>query len=109
MKNRIQSPSEIKAFPERTICECVAAWWNGEIDKCKDDPFAPKGRTDTLYEVLPVIDSLAVLESMIVIEQVLDQKVPAKFIKAGGYDSADEMLKHLLPQLRTLHENKHIH
>jgi hypothetical protein len=106
MKPSTQSPVRIEVFPESRIRECITTWWNEEIDKRKKDPFAPKDKKHTLYEVLPVIDSLAILESMIIIEQILDQKIPAKVIKQGGYESEDEMITHLLPQLRKLHEKK---
>lgn len=106
MKTPTYSPAKTEVFPEGLIRERITAWWGDEIDKRKNDPFAPKNWKSTLYEVLPAIDSLAVLESMIIIEQVLDQKIPSRVIRPGGYNSSDEMLKHLLPQLRKLHEKK---
>ncbi len=107
MKTPTHSPAKIEVFPEGLIRERITAWWGEEVDKRKKDPFAPKNWKGTLYEVLPAIDSLAVLESMIIIEQVLDQKIPSRLIRPGGYNSSDDMLKHLLPQLSKLHENKH--
>lgn len=106
MSTPIQSPAKIEAFPESRIRESLTAWWNEEVEKRRSDPFAPKTTKGTLYEVLPSIDSLAVLESMIIIEQIIDQKVPARFIKPGGYDSSEDMLKHLIPQMRKLYETQ---
>ena len=103
MKMDVQSDGKIDVFPEQKIRNSIIEWWSKALEETKNDPFAEKPKANTLYDVLPAIDSLGILESFIIIEQILDVKVPAKFIKSGGYETCEEMLDHLMPQLRAWH------
>ena len=60
-------------------------------------------RKNTLHDVLPVIDSLEIVKFMLRIEEIIDMEIPPKVIRRGGYDSCDEMMRHLMPQLRELY------
>lgn len=92
-----------EAFPEAALRQNLTEWWNAETERLASDPFAPKEK-GTLYDVLPDIDSLAVVESLVIAEKLLNCNIPARIIKSGGYDSSDEMIDHLMPQLRKIHE-----
>jgi hypothetical protein len=102
MKSRQQLPG-IASFPESDIRKRFTSWWNAETERLKNDPFAPKEK-GTLYDVVPDIDSLSVVESLVIAEAILNCKVPAKIIRSGGYSSANEMIEHLMPELRKLYE-----
>lgn len=56
-----------------------------------------------MHAVLPDIDSLEIVKFTLRIEEIIDREVPPKFIQRGGYGSPDEMIRHLMPQLRALH------
>lgn len=92
------------AFPEALIRSELGRWAQQLSAKKADDPFAKKKPTGTLLDVIPAVDSLTVAETFTVLEKILNYKVPAKFIKKGGYDSIDQMTEHLIPQIRHLHE-----
>lgn len=92
------------AFPEALIRSELGKWAQQLSAKKADDPFAKKKPTGTLRDVVPVVDSLTVAETFTVLEKILKYKLPAKFIKKGGYDSIEQMTEHLLPQIRNLHE-----
>ncbi len=104
MNTQLQ-PARTAAFPETQIRAAISEWWRQQIKERADDPFAPAPPTGTLFEMLPAIDSLTLLEGLIVIERVLGWEVPAKCIKKGGYDSSDEMADDLVRKLRKLHSN----
>jgi acyl carrier protein len=89
-------------FPESAIRNQMTQFWNEKVAEQADNPFTAE-RKNTLYEVLPDIDSLEVVKFMLRIEETIDIEIPPKFIKRGGYDSCDEMIRHLMPQLRTLY------
>jgi hypothetical protein len=57
-------------------------------------------------DALPVVDSLAVAEALVVIEQYLPFEVHPTVIRPGGYDSFEDMTQDLLPKLQVL-MNKH--
>jgi hypothetical protein len=90
-------------YSEDDLAADLKVWWDDQMGNV-DDPFAdPRPRRqDTIFEVIPVIDSLGVVAALCTIEKYVNFKVPARIIKAGGYRSFEEMLAHLLPQVRTL-------
>jgi hypothetical protein len=95
----------IVEFPEREVEDSLKEWWKSEAIKIADDPFAPVPKTvGTLYELLPPLDSLTIVRSLLVVEKILDIEVPVGLVKTGGYQSREEMLKDLLPKLRRLFE-----
>ena len=105
MKTLPVIPSRVDVFPEQEIRSRITAWWDEKVDERQNDPFATD-KKNTLYQALPIIDSLEIVNFTLVIEGIIDQEIPAKFIRRGGYDSSEEMLKHLIPQLRKLYETK---
>jgi hypothetical protein len=56
----------------------------------------------TIFEVVPIVDSLGVVTALLTIEKHVKFVVPPRIIKAGGYGSFEEMLAHLLPRVRAL-------
>jgi hypothetical protein len=47
----------------------------------------------------PVIDSLVVVEILLELETQVPFDLPESLVRAGGYDSVDEVVQHLIPQV----------
>jgi hypothetical protein len=90
-------------YSEDDLAADLKVWWDDQVADV-DDPFAdPRPpREGTIFEVVPVVDSLGVVTALLTIEKHVNFEVPARIIKAGGYRSFEEMLAHLLPRIRSL-------
>jgi len=47
----------------------------------------------------PVIDSLVVVEVLLELETHVPFDLPESLVRAGGYDTIDEVVQHLIPQI----------
>ena len=90
-------------YSEDDLAADLKVWWDDQVADV-DDPFAdPRPpREGTIFEVVPVVDSLGVVTALLTIEKHVNFEVPARIIKAGGYRNFEEMLAHLLPRVRSL-------
>lgn len=91
-------------YSEDDLTADLRSWWDDQVADA-DDPFAdpqPPPRTGTIFEVLPVVDSLGVVTALITIEKHVQFELPPGIIKAGGYRSFEEMVGDLLPKVRAL-------
>jgi hypothetical protein len=89
------------SFPESKIRTALLDFWNEKTAEMEDDPFArEKPAKGTLYELVPELDSLTVVNSFLLVEKILEFNLPAKIVKAGGYTSPKQMLDDLLPKIR---------
>ena len=89
-------------IPEKEIRKAIEEWWAQLDAERANDPFKPLDQVGTLYEVLPIIDSLTVMDAILEIEKVVQFEIPVSCIKKGGYQSREEMISHLLKQIRKL-------
>jgi hypothetical protein len=48
----------------------------------------------------PAIDSLVVVEVLLELETQVPFDLPESLVRAGGYDSVDEVIQHLMPKLQ---------
>ena len=55
----------------------------------------------------PVIDSLVVVEVLLELETQVPFELPESLVQAGGYDSVDEVVQHLMPKLRKRSSEHH--
>jgi hypothetical protein len=55
----------------------------------------------------PVIDSLVVVEVLIELEGLVPFDLPESFVRAGGYDSVDEVVQHLMPKIQQKWSQQH--
>jgi hypothetical protein len=80
----------------------LEAWFEEEIASIDGTiaDGAPSGRGGSILSVRPAIDSKRVLDATIVTKEVLGIEVPPEIIKAGGYDSCDEMIADIVPKLQ---------
>ena len=60
----------------------------------------PDGDTDVWDRVAPIDSKLVVTELRPLVKERLGGLFPLRFVRKGGYDSVDEAVDHLLPQLR---------
>lgn len=86
---------------ETALLADLKAWWDEQVGK--DDPFAPpKSPPGTIMDVLPEVDSLAVVTALIVMEGHLPCEVPPSVIRPGGYHSFEDMTQDMMPKLHGL-------
>jgi acyl carrier protein len=98
------APAKPLSFPAGEIRRTMREFWKEKTDEEADNPYAPK-QEHTLHDALPDIDSLEIVKFMLRIEEIINIEIPPKFIQRGGYDSCDEMIRHLLPQIENLCSN----
>lgn len=91
-------------FPEQQVVAALEKWWAAESAARAADPF---GRKDTLFAVLPDVDSLSVVNALLVVEEEIGFKPPVTVIKRGGYRDCKEMIDHLVPAIRKSYEKNH--
>jgi hypothetical protein len=93
-------------FNEAAIRAELQSWWDSEVDS-SDDPFAnPKLPTGTIFDVVPVVDSLSVTTALVAIEKHIGFKMPPRVIQRGGYNSFDDMVNDLIPKVGFLFEKR---
>src|SRR5690348_9919206 len=86
----VQTKTQVARFPEEQINAALIQFWKREALDRADDPFAPVPKIAcTLYELLPALDSLTIVRSFLVIEQILEFPVPVALVKPGGYYSQE--------------------
>ena len=88
-------------FDDTALLADLKVWWDEQVGK--DDPFAPpKPPPGTIMDVLPEVDSLAVVTALIVMEGHLPCEVPPSVIRPGGYQSFEDMTQDMMPKLHGL-------
>lgn len=60
---------------------------------------APSGSGGSIISARPAIDSKRVVDATLITEEVLGIELPPEIIKAGGYESYEAMLDHIVPCL----------
>lgn len=89
-------------YSEADLLNDLQVWWDEEVDPA-DDPFAAsRPSSGTIFDVVPVVDSLGVVKALLTIEEHVGFEVPPSVIKRGGYRTFDEMAEHLIPKVRAL-------
>ncbi len=103
-----ENSSDLTArFPEAELVTALVEWWSKKAMERVDDPFSTVPQTTgTIYELLPALDSLTVVESFLIIEKILGITIPVSLVKPGGYTSNEDMLKDLLPKFRKVYEKR---
>lgn len=104
MATAVHTPRAATPFPEQQVKTALEAWWTEETSARQDDPFAPRG---TLFDVVCDVDSLSLVNALLVVETETGFKPPVTVIKRGGYQDVNDMLQHLLPAIRRSYEKKH--
>jgi len=91
------------SYSEDALIAALRSWWNEQVGD-EEDPFAdtPRPRSGTIFEVVPVVDSLGVVSALVTIEKHLGFEIPPQIIKPGGYRNFEEMVADLVPKVRAL-------
>ncbi len=99
-------------FPAQEIEGCIRDFLaeEGTMQAVLHGDGAPAGGPGGAIGPQPVIDSLVVVEVLIELEPKVPFALPDSLVRAGGYESVDEVVQHLMPQLerrwRKHHEEK---
>ena len=102
-----EPPVRPKAFPESKVKAALIRFWTDESLERSKDPFAPAPKmSGTLYDLLPELDSLTIVQSFLTVEKILGLKIPVRLIRSGGYKSQNEFLADLLPKFRNHFEKQ---
>ncbi|RWC33316.1 MAG: hypothetical protein EOS70_15120 [Mesorhizobium sp.] len=67
---------------------------------------APSGTGGSIISGLPAIDSKRIVDATMITEEVLGIELPPEIIKAGGYETFEEMVDHLIPLLKQVYCNE---
>ena len=93
-------------YSEASLADDLREWWDAEVGGA-DDPFAdPKPISGTIFDVLPAIDSLEIVNGLLTIEKHVGFEVPSQIIRRGGYSSFEDMTSDLLPKVRAMVERR---
>ena len=89
-------------YSEADLLNDLQNWWDEEV-AADDDPFTvPRSTSGTIFEVIPEVDSLGVINGLLTIEEHVGFEVPPSIIQRGGYRSFEEMTTDLIPKVRAL-------
>ena len=93
----------IRSYSEDVLLRNLRDWWDNEAGIGEDDPFAvTKPRAGTIFEVIPAIDSLAMVAGLLTIEIYVGFEISPSIIRRGGYQNFEDMVTDLLPKVRKL-------
>ena len=94
-------------YDEDALAHDLRAWWDDEVGGGENDPFAnPKAPSGTIFDVIPLIDSLGAVTGLITVERHVGFNVPPRVIRPGGYSSFDDFVGDLLPKVRAIVERR---
>ena len=91
-----------KTFPQDAVVAALEAWWAQE----QMDAILPGDATSDPDIMKPSveIDSHRAVRALLTLQDVVKMEIPETVIKAGGYDSMEEMHDHLLPRVLAIFE-----
>jgi len=105
-------PKTTQAFPAAEIEACIRDFLadEGAMQAELHGKSAPKDGSASGVGPQPVIDSLVVVEVLLEVEPKVPFELSESLVQAGGYDSVDEVVQHLMPRLekrwRKFHEEE---
>lgn len=73
-------------------------WWDKRDEGLNDALDIDSG--EGAYRTLPTIDSKEAARAGQIIKEELGIEFDPSMVRGGGYDSFDDMLEHLLPQIK---------
>ena len=59
-----------------------------------------------MFDLQPTVDSIRIVRALLVFEKHLPFKIPTTVIRAGGYDSFDDMATDLLSKVKAIFNKK---
>jgi hypothetical protein len=93
-------PATAVAFPAKAIEASIRGFLaqEGAMQAVLHGGSAPTAPTGIGPQ--PMIDSLVVVEVLLELETQVPFELPESLVQAGGYDSVDEVVQHLMPKLQ---------
>ncbi len=100
-------PETPPSFPASDIESCIREFLAKEaIDQASLNGDSD-GKIGNVFGPEPSLDSLVMVEALIELEEHVPFELPIELIRPGGYESVDEMIDDLLPQLKDLWDSHH--
>ena len=96
---------ELAPPPDKRIEDAIRTFWKQleeGIQKLGDPLQRLTKNPGSVFSLLPLISSQQAVEAVLVLEPIVGHKIPESVVKRGGYQSVDEMVKHLLMKLHEL-------
>jgi hypothetical protein len=91
----------VSDFNEKQLIAELQTWWDDQI--ALDDPFSePKAASGTIFDALPMVDSLATVSALLMVAKHVPFRVTPKIIKKGGYTDFDDLVTDMMPKLKEL-------
>jgi hypothetical protein len=90
-------------FPKDQIDRKLRQWWQRkEASPLRRRVADPRQSGGTVFDIQPLISSQEVVQILVQIERILGFKLDTgRIIKRGGYQSVEEFVSHVMPQLQT--------
>lgn len=97
------------SFPAQEIEVSIRGFLaeEGEMQTQLHGKKSETGDSQNTFGPQPSIDSLVAVELLIEIETNVGFELPMSLIKAGGYDSVDDVVQNLMPELKRQWEKYH--
>ena len=72
--------------------------WDLQVEASRSGMVSDRGNSD-LWDSMPELDSKAVARSSPIFERYLGRPLDIRLIRPGGYQSIDDMIDHLVPDM----------
>ena len=85
----------------RRLIQALRLWWDQETsdwDALVEDSGAEATASD-LWDSMPAVDSKAVARTSPIFEEHLGRPLDVQCIRPGGYESVEDMIRHLVPAM----------
>jgi hypothetical protein len=96
-------------FPKSQLEQKLRKWWQRKVASPLRRRVAdPRKTGGTVFDIQPEVSSQEVVQILVEVERILGFKLDTgRIIKRGGYQSVEEFVTHVIPQLQTRFRNHH--
>ena len=99
--------SKAKTFPKGAVLTALTAALLAEAKrKLKHESKPVPADVMMLRTKSIVLDSLGVVEILMIVEPIAKCELPETIVRAGGYNSVDEAVKHIMPRIEDVWKRK---
>ena len=89
----------------KRLSQSLQAWWSQEsadwdaLVEGNSTVAAPTAADSDLWGSMPTVDSKAIARTSAIFEAHLGRPLDIRLIRPGGYNSVDDMVRHLVPAM----------
>ena len=83
------------SYSEKELLRDLKSWWEQEVN----DPFSSPKSKMTVFDLGPPMDSLRVVNALLIVEKHIGQEFPVKNIKKGGYQTFQEFVGDIMKKV----------